>query len=169
MWELTGIVTADGGLRAETRTRNVAPPGSNPLVSGPGPREVTGSCNRMAAPRQGLETGEGDTERRHPSAHPSVPIGGWTPAMDTQRPIATPGLRLNALATVRSAPRSGGVRTENLARIREQLAVPPVEAHHEEVDEADEPLADGPRPRHCAICKGDTEYVGGAHPPRLAA
>ncbi|MFW6169201.1 MAG: hypothetical protein ACODAD_01840, partial [Planctomycetota bacterium] len=60
---------------------------------------------------------------------------------------------------------SGGVRTENLARIREQLGVPPVEVHHEEVEDADEPLAEGPRPRHCAICKGEMEYMGGTHRP----
>ncbi|MFO7901233.1 MAG: transposase [Planctomycetota bacterium] len=57
------------------------------------------------------------------------------------------------------------VRTENLARIRDQLGVPPVEVHHEEVEEADEPLADGPRPRHCAVCKGEMDYVGGTHRP----
>ncbi|MFO7902568.1 MAG: hypothetical protein ACQESR_06490 [Planctomycetota bacterium] len=57
------------------------------------------------------------------------------------------------------------MRTENLAGIRDQLGVPPVEVHHEEVEEADEPLADGPRPRHCAIRKGEMEYVGGTHRP----
>ncbi|MGM0490812.1 MAG: hypothetical protein ACQESR_29150 [Planctomycetota bacterium] len=57
------------------------------------------------------------------------------------------------------------MRTENLARIRGQLDVPPVEVHHDDEEEADEPVADGPRPRHCAICKGDMEYVGGTHRP----
>ncbi|MFO7904257.1 MAG: hypothetical protein R6U98_16455, partial [Pirellulaceae bacterium] len=36
-----------------------------------------------------LSSGKGRAELGRPSAHPSVPIGGWTPAMDTQRPIGT--------------------------------------------------------------------------------
>ena len=57
------------------------------------------------------------------------------------------------------------MRTEKLTRIREQLGVPPVEVQGEEVKEADEPLEDAPRPRHCAVCKGEMEYVGGTHRP----
>ncbi|MFO7902240.1 MAG: hypothetical protein R6U98_06250 [Pirellulaceae bacterium] len=49
--------------------------------------------------------------------------------------------------------------------IREQLGVPPVEVHHEEAEDADEPQSEGPRPRHCAVCKGEMEYVGGTHRP----
>src|SRR6056297_627420 len=30
---------------------------------------------------------------------------------------------------------------------------------------ADEPLAEEARPRHCAICKGEMEYMGGTHRP----
>ncbi|MFO7907494.1 MAG: transposase [Planctomycetota bacterium] len=60
------------------------------------------------------------------------------------------------------------VRTENLTRIREQLGVPPVEVPSKETSEdGDEPTeaAEGPRPRHCAICKGEMDYVGGTHRP----
>ncbi|MFO7902531.1 MAG: hypothetical protein ACQESR_29410 [Planctomycetota bacterium] len=40
-----------------------------------------------------------------------------------------------------------------------------MEVHHEEVEDADERQSDGPRPRHCAICKGEMDYVGGTHRP----
>ncbi|MGM0489635.1 MAG: hypothetical protein ACQESR_23105, partial [Planctomycetota bacterium] len=34
-------------------------------------------------------------------------------------------------------------------------------------EDGDEPTeaAEGPRPRHCAICKAEMEYVGGTHRP----
>ena len=37
----------------------------------------------------------------------------------------------------------------------------------EDTEEADESTeaAEGPRPRHCAICKGEMEYVAGTHRP----
>ncbi|MGM0489341.1 MAG: hypothetical protein ACQESR_21595 [Planctomycetota bacterium] len=65
-----------------------------------------------------------------------------------------------------------GTPSENVAgyliRIREQLGVPAVEVPYKENSEdGDEPTeaAEEPRPRHCAICKGEMDYVGGTHRP----
>jgi len=55
-----------------------------------------------------------------------------------------------------------------LTRIREQLGVPPVEVPHKEHSEdGHEPTeaAERPRPRHCAVCKAEMDYVGGTHRP----
>ncbi|MFO7906879.1 MAG: hypothetical protein ACQESR_17120 [Planctomycetota bacterium] len=57
-----------------------------------------------------------------------------------------------------------------LARIREQLGVPPVEVPYKENSEdGDDPTeaAERPRPRHCAICKAkwNTWAVRIAPPP----
>ena len=60
------------------------------------------------------------------------------------------------------------MRTEKLTRIREQLGVPPVEVPHKEHSEdGHEPTeaAERPRPRHCAVCKAEMDYLGGTHRP----
>ncbi|MFO7903809.1 MAG: hypothetical protein R6U98_14190 [Pirellulaceae bacterium] len=68
--------------------------------------------------------------------------------------------RLPLLRPPRPACHGAGERSQ-------QLGVPPVEVPHEEAEDADEPTeaAEGPRPRHCAVCKGEMDYVGGTHRP----